>query len=122
MNRRIVATVVAGLIIGMTAFGASAQADRPAPKSDRGMQGMQGKSGKDAEKGKMDSCESMMHGGMMGGMMGGGMMGRGGMGGMMGGGMMPQLPPGNEKLQVQMHAEIMQKVGEIVAKYAAQAK
>ena len=112
MNRRIVATAVAGLAIGMTALGASAQADRPAAKPDRGMQnmqGMHGKSGKEGEKGSMEMCESMMGGGMMGH-------------GMMGGGMMPQLPPGNEKLQVQMHAEIMQKVGEIVAKYAAQAK
>ncbi|MGE3482299.1 MAG: hypothetical protein AB7K73_12910 [Gammaproteobacteria bacterium] len=32
----------------------------------------------------------------------------------------PRLPPGNEKLQLQMHAEILQKVGEIEAKYAAQ--
>ena len=32
----------------------------------------------------------------------------------------PQLPPGNEKLQ--MHVEIMQRVGEILAKYAAQVK
>jgi hypothetical protein len=63
-----------------------------------------------------------------------------GMHGMMGGGMMqgcpmmnrtaapsgasliPQLPPGNEKLQAQMTAEIMQRVGEIASKYAAQAK
>jgi hypothetical protein len=65
------------------------------------------------------------------GMMGGGMMG-GGMMNMMqhcermmgarGGHAMPQLPPGNEKLQLQMHAEIMQKVGEILGKYAAQVK
>jgi hypothetical protein len=34
----------------------------------------------------------------------------------------PQLPAGNEKLQLQMSAEIMQKVGEIVAKYANQIK
>lgn len=34
--------------------------------------------------------------------------------------MMPMLPPGNEKLQLQMQAEIMQKVGEIMAKYANQ--
>jgi hypothetical protein len=39
-----------------------------------------------------------------------------------GGHAMPQLPPGNEKLQLQMHAEVMQKVGEILAKYAAQVK
>jgi len=41
---------------------------------------------------------------------------------MMGGGMMPQLPPGNEKLQLQMWGELMQKMGEIASKYAAQVK
>jgi hypothetical protein len=81
-----------------------------------------------------------MHGGMMGGgPMQPGMMGRGmnpGMmgDGMMGGGMMdmmaqchammgamgmPRLPPGNEKLQLQMQAEMMQRMGEILGKYAA---
>jgi hypothetical protein len=33
---------------------------------------------------------------------------------------MPRLPPGNDKLQMQMEAEILQKIGEIQAKYAAQ--
>lgn len=33
---------------------------------------------------------------------------------------MPRLPPGNEKLQLQMEAEIMQKIGEIQGKYANQ--
>lgn len=37
-------------------------------------------------------------------------------------GLVPQLPPGNEKLQAQMWAEITQKAGEIAARYAAQAK
>jgi len=32
---------------------------------------------------------------------------------------LPQLPPGNAKLQLEMQAEIMQKVGEILARYAA---
>ena len=41
---------------------------------------------------------------------------------MMGGGMPPQLPPGNEKLQLQMWGEMMQKMGEIASKYAAQVK
>ena len=41
---------------------------------------------------------------------------------MMGGSMMPQLPPGNEKLQLQMWGEMMQKMGEIASKYAAQVK
>lgn len=36
--------------------------------------------------------------------------------------MLPQLPPGNEKLQLQMQAEMMQKMGEIVSKYATQIK
>ncbi|MBI1907275.1 MAG: hypothetical protein HYS20_13740 [Rhodocyclales bacterium] len=75
------------------------------------------------------------------GMMGqDGMMGQGGMMGMMGmmnmmqhcqkmmggagmtGALVPQLPPGNDKLQLKMQAEIMQKVGEITARYADQVK
>lgn len=82
-----------------------------------------------------------MMGGGMGGMTGGGMGsgGKEGMGGMMGmmnmmgscnrmmqGGAMghalPQLPAGNEKLQLQMQAEMMQKMGETLAKYAARIK
>lgn len=70
-----------------------------------------------------------VRGGGMGGpgmMMGGGMMNMMGqcerMMAARGGHAMPQLPPGNEKLQLQMHAEIMQRVGEILAKYAAQIK
>ena len=67
----------------------------------------------------------------------GGGMGMGGAG--MGGGMMqmmehcqqmmsqrgsgprglPQLPPGNEKLQLQMHADMMRAMADIVGKYAA---
>lgn len=74
------------------------------------------------------SVQPGMHG--QPGMMGGGMMGGGMMQGcpMMsrassaGGNLIPQLPPGNEKLQAQMAAEIMQKAGEIASKYAAQAK
>ncbi len=31
---------------------------------------------------------------------------------------MPQLPPGNAKLELQMRAEMMQKMSEILAKYA----
>lgn len=82
-----------------------------------------------------------MSNGMMGagGMKGGGTMGSGGMtsGGMMGmmhscqttmGGamsgnaMMPHLPPGNEKLEFQMQAEMMQKMGEIATKYGDRIK
>ncbi|WP_439673219.1 hypothetical protein AEMCBJ_34110 (plasmid) [Cupriavidus necator] len=51
---------------------------------------------------------------MMGHMMGGGMMS----GGMMGSCPMMGLPPGNEKLSMQMHADMMQAMGEIMRKYA----
>lgn len=76
----------------------------------------------------MPNMEQMPGGMMGGGMMGGGMMGMMDMmatcsrmmgSGMAGAGVIPQLPPGNEKLQLQMHAEIMQRVGEILSKYAA---
>ena len=52
---------------------------------------------------------------MRGGMMGGGMTG----GGMMGGcPMMSHLPPGNEKLAMQIHGEIMVAIGNILIKHA----
>ncbi len=50
------------------------------------------------------SCEGMK------GMMGKGMMNKGQM--------MPDLPSGNEKLNAQMHAEMMQSMGNIMEKYA----
>jgi len=72
----------------------------------QGMQGMQGMEGMGGMMGMMDmmgSCNRMMQGGSMA---------HG----------MPQLPPGNAKLQLQMHAEMMQKMGEVLARYAAQVK
>ena len=36
--------------------------------------------------------------------------------------MMPALPAGNEKLQLQMGAEMMQKMGEILGRYADKIK
>lgn len=51
-----------------------------------------------------------MHSMMMSHMMDSGMMG--------GCPMMGQLPPGNEKLSMQMHGEMMQAMGEILRKYA----
>jgi len=70
-----------------------------------------------------------MQGGMGQGTMGG--MGQGGMGGMMGmmqgcpmmqtggGHGMAHLPPGNEKLELQMHADMMRAMSDIMSKYAA---
>lgn len=59
-----------------------------------------------AKSGAQDKGHDMM----MDHMMGGGMMGSCPM--------MGQLPPGNEKLSMQMHAEMMQAMGEIMRKYA----
>ena len=36
--------------------------------------------------------------------------------------LMPKLPPGNEKLEFQMQAEMMQKMGQIAAQYADKIK
>lgn len=91
--------ILAGTLSAFTLFFAGAAiAVEPAPHSPG--------TGKKMEK-KMDgkmSCDGMM------GMMGGGMMN--------GGQMMAGLPPGNEKLNMQMQAEMMQAMGTIMQKYA----
>ena len=86
--------VVSAMIaaVAMSVSAWSLAADKPAAQGMQGMQGMHGM------QGMMSGCP------------------------MMGGGMMPQLPPGNEKLQLQMWGEMMQKMGEIASKYAAQVK
>ena len=73
------------------------RSDNPHQQMMGGMEGMMGMMD------MMGTCDRMMQGGMMGQMM-------------------PQLPAGNEKLQLQMQAEMMQKMGEVAAKYAAQIK
>ena len=61
---------------------------------------------------------SMMNGGGMMGMMRGC---QSMMGGASGDALaVPKLPPGNEKLALQMRAEMMQKTGEIAGRYAGQ--
>jgi hypothetical protein len=102
-----------------------------------GMMGRGPMSADDMQRHRMMHDDMMGRGPMQPGMMGRGMgagMGQGMMnGGMMGGDMMgmmaqchammgmgmPRLPPGNEKLQLQMQAEMMQRMGEILGKYAA---
>src|SRR5665213_3513568 len=65
----------------------------------------------------------MGHGMMNGSKMDGGMMDMmKGCSQMMSGPTMPELPAGNAKLQLQMRAEMMQKMGEILAKYADKIK
>lgn len=131
--------------VGSAAGAADAQQGEPPPAGTQGMQGMHGDGMQglrgDSMQGMqgggsmpdMQDPRGMQDGGMGGGMMGGGAMPggmmRGGMMGMMRGGgqirsgaMMPQLPPGNEKLQLQMQAEMMQKMGEILGKYADRIK
>lgn len=62
------------------------------------------------------SPRSAMDHSMMGGPMMGDHMKGGGM--MQGCSMMGQLPPGNEKLALQMHGEMMKAMGDIMLKYA----
>ncbi len=97
-------TLVAGMFL--TGSGILVAADKSQSKGPaQGMQGME--------------MKGMDHGMMRDGMMQGGMMDMmNSCKQMMSGSMTPQLPAGNEKLQLQMQAEIMQKTGEIIAKYA----
>jgi hypothetical protein len=109
MNRRIAAAVIFATAMGASVMGVAADSDRPmgGSKDRQGMQekkGMQGMEGMEGMMGMMSACQGMMGGHSAGA------------------GFVPQLPPGNEKLQLQMSAEIMQKVGEITAKYANQIK
>lgn len=114
------------LAAAVFAGGAALAAEtRPAPGAAAGAQG-----------GSRTDMQGMMQGGTMGGegarsgedMMQGGMMNMmdmmnmmGACGRMMNGGSssMPRLPAGNEKLELEMQAEMMQKMGEILASYAA---
>jgi hypothetical protein len=103
-GKRLLAALTAALMLS----GASglAFAQQPAPKPAPGMpmdQGMMG-GGMMGMMNMMHECHRMMRGAAMGGAM------------------MPQMPPGNEKLQFQMQAEMMQKMGEIAAKYAERIK
>ena len=93
-------------------LGAGVLSSAAVSQESRGGQGMGGMHGPQ---------QGMMGGGMGGMMQGCPMMNRGAAAGS-GATLIPQLPPGNEKLQAQMTAEIMQRAGEIAAKYAAQVK
>lgn len=99
---------VSALAVTLLAGGAwsiaSAQGQSPdRPADAHGMEGMPMGGGMMGMMDMMGNCSRRMQGGMAGHML-------------------PQLPPGNEKLQLQMQAEMMQKMGEIVSKYAAQIK
>jgi hypothetical protein len=110
-NKAILAALLSAAFI--TAAGPSIAADKPEPgkpamgmHGSQGMGGMEGMSGMEGMGGMMEMMDMMgscsrMHGGSMADRL-------------------PQLPPGNAKLQLEMQAEMMQKMGEILGKYAAQ--
>lgn len=115
IKQMILTFVSAAVLSGAGGFALAQQPSKPAPGMQRG------------------EGRSMDHGMMGGGMQGGGAMGGDMMGmmnmmrgceGMMGhsSAMMPKMPPGNEKLEFQMHAEMMRAMGDIAAKYASQIK
>ena len=112
-SRPMVMTLLLATLV--IASGLAGAADKKQSKEPAGnMPGME----------KMDMDHGMMQGGMMrGGMMQGGMMDMmKGCRQMMSDPTIPQLPAGNEKLQLQMRAEMMQKMGEILGKYADKIK
>jgi len=108
--KKIIATAMVAAAVTLSTWSLAADREKPAA------QGMQG----------MEAMQDMPMQGMLGmhGMMGSGCpMMRGGMtGAQMSNAAVPQLPPGNEKLQLQMWGEMMQKMGEIASKYAVQVK
>lgn len=114
-KRMMVTLLTAVMVWGASepAFAAEkGQAARPAPSLSgmgdmpmgHGMMGSDGMMGGGGMMGMMQSCQRMMGGTMTGSAM------------------LPRLPPGNEKLEFQMRAEMMQKLGEIAAKYGEKIK
>lgn len=99
-----VSALTVALLAG-TAWSTVSAQERAAmpPAGGHMMEGMPMSGDMMGMKDMMGACNRMMQGGMTGHML-------------------PQLPPGNEKLQLQMHAEMLQKMGEIVARYADQIK
>ena len=111
-KKAVIASALAVMLLAGSAWSAAAEKTEPKkpPMNMHGMEGMamgggvgEGMGGMMGMMNMMSACNRMMSGGMAGHMM-------------------PQLPPGNEKLQLQMHAEMMQKMGETLAKYASQIK
>lgn len=110
MSKRMVAALLWAVTVS-GAVGLAGAADQGQAKPGPGMPGMgempMGRGMMDhgmMGDGMMESCRKMMSGAMSGNTA------------------MPHLPPGNEKLEFQMHAEMMQKMGEIAAKYADRIK
>lgn len=99
------ALAAAGVSLAASAAPPSAS-DPPKQQQAPAQSGMMGHGMMGSDMGDMmHSCQSMM-----------------GSAGMMSGMGMPKLPSGNEKLEAQMHAEMMQKMSEIAARYAERIK
>lgn len=106
IKRNVVMALAAAVVAGAGGLAGAAEPGQAA-KPGSSMPGMGDMSKGHGMMGMMEmmhSCQKMMGGAMAGGAM------------------MPQLPPGNEKLEFQMHAEMMQKMGEIAARYADKIK
>ncbi len=99
LSARIAACAFAATAAFAIAGVAAAQSEtphKPAPGMQGGMgQGMGGMMGMDM----MQGCPMMRGGGMGHGM--------------------AHLPPGNEKLELQMHADMMRAMADVLTKYAA---
>jgi hypothetical protein len=93
IKHMVLSVLSAATLFGASGFALAQQPSKPAP-------GMP-EEGRSMGQGMMGGCQQMMGGSH---------------------GMMFKMPPGNEKLEFQMHAEMMQKMGEIAAKYASQMK
>ena len=114
LKRTFVMLASATLLSGASTIALSQQSPaKPAPSEGRSMDhGMMGGRGGMMQGGgdmmgmmnMMQGCERMMSSSATGSAT------------------MPKMPPGNEKLEFQMRAEMMQKMGEIAAKYAGQIK
>jgi hypothetical protein len=105
MNRTLrIAVAAASLTMLGIAVPAAAQTDphqhEQAAQPGRSSQGMGGMGMGSGMMGMMQGCPMMQGGGQ-------------------GGHAMPRLPAGNEKLELQMHAEMMRAMSDILTKYAA---
>ena len=103
LRKRIVTAAFVALLGAVGGAGiAVAQSEAPHKPGASGMQGgmMGGQGGAGGMMGMMQGCPMMQ---------GGGGMGHG----------MPHLPPGNEKLEMQMHADMMRAIADVLTKYSA---
>ena len=108
LRRLTIVASLAGALAPLSTFAQSTdphQHDKEAPQQQRtpgsGGMGMGGMGAGGGTMHMMEHCQQMMA------QRGGGPRG------------LPQLPPGNEKLQLQMHADMMRAMADILGKYAA---